>query len=247
MKSEIVFQHPRIKEDLRIYIKPDAITWSYGLNTANYPTYGGEVIQILSCFIDDLTVQGTIRTYHDLEKIYGWFIDYIQIATQGRHGHGSFNTVPVKMKYPERGWSFDIYPKTLPGFKYGRDVIAPQWTVVAAIADPSQAPTELQAAILQKAEVDAVENEGNFHLFGAVTGNIGFTKDNPFSDPNVKDVKVKNGKVTVDGEDLNKLADWYNNLIPSYLKGDFGDLSANYSGPVIPATTDKGNKNNGKK
>ena len=42
---KLKFSHPKM-DDLFVPVKPNEISWSYGLNTANYSTYGGEVIQI---------------------------------------------------------------------------------------------------------------------------------------------------------------------------------------------------------
>jgi hypothetical protein len=33
----------------------DEASWSYNLNTVAFPTYGGEVVQILSCNVGELT------------------------------------------------------------------------------------------------------------------------------------------------------------------------------------------------
>jgi hypothetical protein len=62
--DNLIFEHPSAEGPLSVHVNPNQIEWSYGLNTANYPTYGGEVIQILSTFIDDMTVQGNVTTYH---------------------------------------------------------------------------------------------------------------------------------------------------------------------------------------
>lgn len=226
MAGELIFTHPSKKiKGLKVPIKPNEITWGYGLNVQTYPTYGGEVVQILSCFVEDMTVTGHVRSYRQLEKLYGWFIDYMQIATQ----KGEYDTRPVTMRYPHRGWTFKIYPKSLPSFKYGRDVVAPEWTLQAAIVEPDR---ELKENIMSEAQIEAVKDSG-VKLFGKVTGEIGFQPDDPFSSPDgarkaSKQLK-KDGSVSRD--EYGNFADWYNNLIPSYLEGTFEDLSADYSRP----------------
>lgn len=250
MAHELIFQHPSAKipdNELIVKIKPDQITWSYGLNTANYPTYGGEVVQILSCYIEDLTITGATKNYKQLERIYTFFINYIQIATQGRKGHGSYDPRPMRMYYPERGWHFLIHPKGATKFRYGRDVVVPQWTVTAAVADPDQ---DLIAKIMTKAQMDATRSNGGIKLFGKVTGNIGFEAADPFRTPFV-DGKTNNKDVQKAFQDL---GDSFSQLIPAWLKGNFGDISQEYSQPAIgqqevtpnPSSNPGNNKGGGK-
>lgn len=222
--AQLIFTHPsKNVGSLTLNVKPDEITWAYGLNVQSYPTYGGEVVQILSCYIEDLTVKGTARNYRQLESIYKWFIQYIQHATQ----KGEFDVRPVTMFYPERGWKFKLYPKQLPSFKYGRDVVAPEWTMTAAVVEPDP---QLVDNILDAARIQALGKQ-NVELFGKATGNIGFEPDDPFSSPDgdTPEARKKAGFAKRSNYDL---GDWFNNLIPSYLNNDFKDLSADYSRPT---------------
>lgn len=232
----LTFSHPKMSPDLVVPVKPNEISWSYGLNTANYPTYGGEVIQILSCYIEDMKVTGHIRNYRELENVYSWFIDYIQKATQGGH----FNPIPVTMTYPHRGWQFQITPKAMPTFKYGRDVVAPEWTMTAAVVDPAQ--DDFKQAVMDQAAQSLVETEGKLKLFGTVTGDIGFVQDDPFRSPDAGNSQTnqKNLQQGGDRSDFNQVADFYNKLIPAYLQGDFSDLAADYSKPTFTQNPNPG-------
>src|SRR4051812_22773780 len=105
--KHVIFSHPVVSSrlgDLVLRVNPYEVIWSYGLNTANFPTYGGEVVQILSIFFDDMEVSGEVRAYTDVERIYRWFLTYMTVATQGYGGDGSYNAQPVIFKYPHRGW-----------------------------------------------------------------------------------------------------------------------------------------------
>lgn len=234
--AEVIFKHSKLPT-LSVSVKPNQVAWSYGLNVANFPTYGGEVVQILSCFIEDMTVTGNTTDYDEMEKIYRWFIDYINVATTGKKGNSPFNAEPVAMKYPERGWSFDLYPKDVPGLKYGRDVVAPEWTMIAAVVEPDQ---DVVLQTMDAAAAKLIESEGDVQLFGKATAEIGFTPENPFSDPlgdprfgKGADAKLNDKKLKqkVTRSDFSQLSDFYNKLIPSYLQGNFSDLSVNYSKP----------------
>lgn len=220
--AQILFDHPTVGTLEMNNINPNSIEWSYGMNTQSYPTYGGEVVQILSCYIDDITITGDLRLYSDAENVHAYFINYMQAATQGT-GHANsprFDTTPVKFTYVERGWTFDIYPKSLPAFKWGRDVIVPTWTVTAAV---SEVGNEITDILVDQALQSYMAGQG-VEFFGTATAGIGFKEDNPFS-----------GLISEDQKDINKLADFFNNLIPAYMESDFSDLTASYSKPAFLA------------
>lgn len=182
---DIHFHHPNIPNTPNLIIPTgmDDISWAYNLNTMVYPTYGGEVIQILSCFVDDLVITGTLSGYVMMERVYEYFAGYLQIATQGtavnpQPGQSSYNQVPLTMTYPERGWTFKLQLMEAPGFSYGRDVVAPAWRIRAHIVDDTHAVQELvdftKSTTLEqflKSDRDSFDIEGR----------IGFKAENPFS------------------------------------------------------------------
>jgi hypothetical protein len=229
--SELIFKSLDGSEDLQVPIKPDRIKWSYGLNTQTTPTYGGEVIQILSAFISDMTVGGQVRTYKDAENIYEFFTNRLQQATQGgkfKHQKG------VTMYYPEREWRFRLLPLALSPLKYGRDIVVPEWEVRFHVI---QADQDVISLITEAESAKTLANRyGVPSLFGKATGNIGWEEDDPFRSPIPDDKKLDEFyKDLIGGETVryqaSDLGDWFNNLIPSYLQGNFDDLSADYSRP----------------
>lgn len=240
--SNIRFTHPDMPEGLKelvVSVAPNQIEWSYGLNVENFPTYGGEVIQILSAYIDDMSITGNVETYRQLENIYRWFIIYAQVATVGYQGSGKFNVKPVQMHYDERSWHFQLYPKGVPAFKYGTEVVAPEWQLTAAVVDPAQAVID---ALMDQAAIEAATSKtGEPALFGKATAEIGYQEKNPFSDPEGDEgaLKKKNEEKYLGGanvkQGIENLADEYNKLLPAYLEGDFEDLTSSYSKPVAKA------------
>lgn len=234
--SELIFFHPNTnlkRNRLKVAIKPDGLEWSYGLNTANFPTYGGEVVQILSAYFDDITVTGMVRTVAEVEEIYSYFIDYMQIATQGKSlstKSDQYDTRPIIMSYPHRGWNFQIQPKALPGFEIGRDIVAPTWQLVAAIQEPD---TEFVASFLDL----QANSDRALELFGkAVLTNFPDPTNNPFSDPLAR-AAAKTKK--------SDLANDFNGLLSSYLDGTFDELSANYSKPTFLSRNQGDQRNTG--
>lgn len=221
--------------DLVIKTGANSIEWGYGLNTQVIPTYGGEVVQILSTYVDDLSIEGEVRTYAEGERIYKWFLHYMQTATQGQQPNSvRFQETPVVMSYPERGWRLKLRPHTLPGFRQGTEVVAPAWQLQAAVVEEDPKMNALTMAEATKRGFD----------FSTLHGGIGYDEDNPFTDAGAKDAydpKEFTGKIT----------DFYQNLIPSYLEGDLDVLFKNDflgSGPTQEDTkkSDK-DKDGGKK
>ena len=227
---------------LSVNVKPNQIEWSYKINVNVTPTYGGEVVQILSAYIDKMTISGNIRTYRKAEEIYGWFINQIQIATaQGKFNHQR----GIDMYYPERGWHFKLLPLTLSKLKYGLEVVAPEWSVNFQVIEPAQGAVSLT---MDQAAVEARESETGIPLFGLATGNIGWEEDDPFRSP-IGDAKLNEFyKNLIGGETVryqsSDLGDWFNSLIPSYLEGNFDDLTADYSRPSMGSST-TGDQNQG--
>ena len=206
------FSHPEVGE-LIVNTGADSISWGYGLNTQYFPTYGGEVVQILSCYVDDLQIKGTLRNYRDLEALYGYFLTYIKNASAS----GVRDERPITCEYPHRGWQFKIIVTSLPGYRKGRDVIAPEWQIVAHVIDHAGDVEDLKNLILEEAQIKAAINSPDNENFGLL-GKIRFIDENPFSDP-----ITSRGKSYKDDryKSLDSIGDYYTKLLPSYLEGDF--------------------------
>lgn len=204
------------------------VRWGYHLNTSVTPTYGGEVVQILSAFIDDLYVRGETSSYAEMEDIAEWLIAYFEVATQGQStaqsGSLSYNEQLVFVSYPARGWNFTVKPINLPNIRWHRDVVVPTYEIQAAVVEPDPQMTTLTI-------------DGAVKGLDEIPAGLGYLDANPFSNP----FPVADGKnKAVDGFDPNETrkaydqaADWYNGLIPSYMKGEFGTLSEDVSKPAF--------------
>lgn len=172
----IHFHHDQVTpQDLVVSTGANQISWGYNLNTQAYATYAGEVVQVLSTNIDDLQILGEIRSYAEMETIYSWFLQYMLKATQGYAGD-KYQETPVVMQYPERGWTLSIKPIQMPGMRYGRDVIIPQWRLRASVVDPDPAMDTLTVDFSKDAT-------GQLNEVGRMTADIGYRRKNPFSDP----------------------------------------------------------------
>lgn len=175
----LIFSHAEIERSLVVETGANEISWSYTLNTQSYPTYGGEVVQVLSTSIEDISIQGEVASYAKMEEIYRWFLEYMAKATQGYGDKEGYSESPVVMQYPHRGWTFSIKPKTLPNMKYGRDIVVPQWMMMAHVVVPD--PETQQLSIDHGLGSLVGGDLANFSK--RVSADIGFRSQNPFSDP----------------------------------------------------------------
>jgi hypothetical protein len=225
----IYFEHDYAGE-LTIDNGLDHADWSYGVNFATFPTYGGEVVQILSVYIDDLTLGGTLATYRQAESIYTYFATYFQAATQGKAQPtsgdlttgSSYNLQPVYFYYPERQWSFKLYPMGAPGFVYDRDNAVRTWQVKCHVIDDSPDLGLIKNGIQALTVSQLVGGEGSAtaNTF-TINGNISPEFGNPDTDPFET---YNQGKTALQAQ-VQNYADYYNSLLPAYSAGTFDSLT----------------------
>lgn len=211
----VIFYHP-IVGTLTVHTGIDSIQWGYELNTVNFPTYGGEVVQILSCYVDDLNVRGTLRNYIEMEQTYQYFLNYIR----GASADGTRNETPMKFTYPHRGWDFDIFVTQAPGYRKARDLTAPEWQINAFVVDQANDVESLKELVIEEASIKANigSSDPNFDENFSLQGKIYFTADNPFSDP-FTDQGLK--FATNQADALKNISNYYSSLLPSYVNGNF--------------------------
>lgn len=265
--SKITFWHPAIG-----YLDTDYgvndISWSYNMNVQRYSTYGGEVIQILSVFVEDITIIGQVATYAQMELLFSYFATYMEIASQGNgpvtpqdtnnpaaaiaqtvgnsgSGQGQatdtrYNEFPLNLKYPERGWNFYIQPKDMVGFRYGREQIAPEWEITAAVYDLDPNSTledELKQAIATSmvdptswGNITASSDDAEFNI----SGQIGFNPNNPFSNPFPNEGIIGEYNSALTQPYLKNYGTYYNNIVQKYSQNDFSTTTSQFgSGPTL--------------
>lgn len=155
INSTLIFTHSAIDRPLYIRSGANSIKWSYRLNTQSTPTVGGEVVQILSCFVGPITIEGLAAGYSVMEDggnkytpagfgpgaftptdemsmIVLWFTEYMHKAGGGRKRRIE---EAVKMTYQARGWEFYIQPTDIQGFDIKNTNVAQPWSVTAEVVD----------------------------------------------------------------------------------------------------------------
>lgn len=135
--SHLLFSHPLINNNkpLIVHTGANSVQWGYGVNTRRIPTYGGEVVQILSMYADSLKIKGFCRNYKEQEEIYDFFLRYIKLAGgMGAMGNDNErNQTPITFAYPARKWTFEIMVTNLDDKRMALDVVAPEWGITAEI------------------------------------------------------------------------------------------------------------------
>lgn len=148
--SKLLFSHPNINGGDPLVIKTGAnnVNWGYTLNTKRIPTYGGEVIQVLSMYAESMKVSGQTRNYKEQKYIYDYFRKYLNLAGgMGGTAANDRNQTPITFSYPARGWTFEIFVVELDDMRMALDVVAPEWGFTAEIASENDR-YELGGAIL---------------------------------------------------------------------------------------------------
>lgn len=224
--THLLFQHESVNggEPLVVLTGMDEVSWAYVLNVAEFPTYGGEVVQILSCYIDDLSIEGTIRQYGEAEAIYSYFMKYFANATQGNSATSTdkYNQTPMIMEYGHRGWRFEIQPLETPGFLYSTETVAPKWMMKAHMVDKTPDVSKLENLVVSELEYKERTSGEPFSLKGLISPESGNPAQNPFIAPGtfLGDTFVESTAKNA-AEGAIKIGDYYNSLLPSYLNDTF--------------------------
>jgi hypothetical protein len=255
--TQVLFSHP-YAGNLIIEDGIDLAQWAYGLNTATFPTYAGEVVQILSVYIDNLTIGGTVSTYTQMELIYQFFSRYLQVSTAGTTlaaatkalgeiDGGAYNLQPVSFTYPQRGWNFSLYPTSLPGFHYGGDIVAPVWSVQCFVEENAPDLSLIKDG-LKALAVSGTINDGSgttateLGSFNMITGNISPQSGNPNTDPFQTYDQAAGDTAAQANTYISTYSSYYNSLIPAYSDSDFKSLTGEYgSSPTFGKTSGNAN------
>ncbi len=175
MTAQVKFSHP-LNNDPRwipngpLFINSgvNSVKWSYELITQTTPTIGGEVVQILSCFVGPISIQGEAIGYLTGEgadnPTAGW---NRQVQKSGEEGTSAYTPTeemmnimrwfrsymhfagtdrhehrvedPVLFEYPDRGWSFYIQPTGFEGFKMDKTMVTVPWSITAEVVSDAAA------------------------------------------------------------------------------------------------------------
>ena len=195
--STLKFSFSKIDKPLYIHTGADSIKWTYNLNTSSIPTYGGEVIQVLSAFVGPITIGGRTRDNVQQKQIVDWFRQYMIYA-----GYGGRTEQPILFEYPERGWAFYIQITDLSDFHYDVNEVAIPWQITA----------EMFLDNRLNALADYTMSTFTDSLFKEHLLEVGFSARDPRTDPTNPVNQLANYQT---------MGDNFQRLIASYTTGDF--------------------------
>ena len=130
-------------------VNPSTFSWGYTLKTQHYDTYGGRVVQILSCRLSDCTVQGyllpvTGRRVQDgslneseLNNIYA-MMEKFESDMLTLMDWQAENKMPLRFDFPLFGtdaWRGDIYITQYGPVSYSYDLGAVIYTLQMTVDD----------------------------------------------------------------------------------------------------------------
>lgn len=218
----LIFSHSALKDSngalrpLVVGSGANSVKWSYRLNTAKFPTYGGEVIQILSAQIGTLMISGNSKNNIQLAQIYHWFRAYMTLAGKAIPR----NVEPVKFRYPERGWELGLYVTKAPSFRLGLQDIGTEWKIEAEV-------NQSDASILED-EVMKPMSYPMTVVFNNLPKGIGYIPNNKYSAPipdiiavGASDAEIRNATQRLQTTTANNIGSSFEALIAAWSGGDF--------------------------
>lgn len=225
--SYLKFTHP-VLEPLIVRSGANSIKWSYELNTQSTPTLGGEVVQILSCYVGPITIEGAAygrqtSQDEDLSRIAGWadftptdemvriadwFLTYMHAAGGVAGDSAKRDQQAVRFQYPARNWDFYIWITDLQGFDFHSDQVVIPWSITAEIV--SDAGLDYFVAATMNTFTEDLTSRTM--LAKAISTNYD-AASNPFINPALNDPGSSNL--------ANRLGDNFQSLIASWSGGNF--------------------------
>jgi len=241
--STLHFSHPAIDDGKPLLIRSGAnsINWSYRLNTQATPTIGGEVIQILSCYVGPITIQGlasgmstkvqdnlkqpagwgpgAFTPADEMSQIVLWFTKYMHRAGGGRKRRIE---EAIKFTYPARGWEFYIQVTNIKGFDLRRDQVAVPWAITAEVVDDPGLDYFISETMSQY--TDSLTSRAALQV--AISKDFEFAA-NPFINPAL-DVQTSSANLA------SRLGDNFQALVAAWSYGDFNVLNTGFSSIADP-------------
>jgi len=231
IRSDLIFEFGDMPK-LVIRSGANSIKWSYLLNTQTTPTLGGEVVQVLSCAVGPLTIEGTAAGFETTENAqpyqsgsYGrngltpvdemthivqWFLKYMHRAGTNSHRYEKRGEGAIAFSYPARGWKFYIQVTGLQGLDIHSKQVGVPWSITAEIVnDPAR---DYLAVTTMNDITDSITSRRAFHQILGDNQQFGA---NPFVNPQLKGYELPLGDLA------SRLGDNFQALVASWVGGDF--------------------------
>lgn len=110
-------------------INPSKASWTYKLNIASQDTYGGRVVQLLSCRIEKMQVSGYLTQRGTAENQWVRMEEFERKVRDIMEWHAA-NKKPLKFYFPALEWSGDVYLTGYSNVKYDSKTAAVSYTLM---------------------------------------------------------------------------------------------------------------------
>ena len=113
-------------------INPSEASWSYKLLTNSQDTYGGRVIQILSCRIDSFTIKGHLSCKGTGDRQWARMEEFEGKIKKIMAYHAN-NKKPVPFRFDVLDWSGDVYLTGYSNVEYNPKTSAISYTLAFTV------------------------------------------------------------------------------------------------------------------
>lgn len=146
--------------DFEFDVNPSTFSWGYTLNTKAFETYGGRVIQILSCKLNDCTVQGYLPVSKDPDNAYAE-MEKFESDMLGIMDWQAKVKKPLKFSFPLLGWEGTVYLTQYGSVSYSYDMAAVIYTLNLSVDDGFE---QIRQSITAEAQtsIDSIPNGVNW-------------------------------------------------------------------------------------
>jgi len=248
--ATLIFSHPSVPKKLYVHSGANAIKWSYDLNTITTPTIGGEVTQILSCFVGPMTISGQtagLRTdiegnprpskpgysskdsynpHDELKNIVDWFLTYMHSAGQNGKGSRLRDERAILFQYPERQWDFYIQVTSLDGFVYDKNVYAPEWSITAEVLNDNA--LNFFRGITMNGFTDTLTSKNLVAGFTGFEGGTADSNNKYFGQTGNSKNPFLNPTISASAADVAKrMGNNFQTLVAAWSTGDFANFGFN--------------------
>lgn len=108
-------------------IDPSTVSWTYRLNTKSFDTYGGKVIQVLSCRVENLQIggslsqKGIIKQFDEMKEFESDVLSIMESQAKSKE--------PIEFNFPAVQWNGQVFLVGYSDVKYDTKTSAVHYTL----------------------------------------------------------------------------------------------------------------------
>lgn len=141
-------------------INPNEASWSYKLLTNSQDTYGGRVIQILSCRIESFTIKGYLSCKGTGKRQWAQ-MEAFESKVKNIMAYHANNKKPVSFRFDALDWSGDVYLTGYSNVEYNPKTSAVSYTLMFTVDSGFNAISQ-EVADSIKTSLGSIKNGVNY-------------------------------------------------------------------------------------